>query len=129
MYRDLNGKFEALNTHMKLLETQVAQASTRNIAPLGTLPGKSEVNPRAHCNVIFALESEDTEETRYNGNFDSVNDRPIHGEGNDRSVSHLDRSASVGMIDPGPTEEKMLMLLDLSEFLYQEPIILLCHNI
>ena len=61
MYGDLNGKFEALNTHMKVLETQVAQASSASRAPPGTLLGKPEVNPKAHCNAVSAREDEESE--------------------------------------------------------------------
>ena len=63
MYGDLNGKFEALNTHMKVIETQVAQASSASRAPPGTLLGKPEVNPKAHCNAVSAREDEEAEES------------------------------------------------------------------
>lgn len=59
-----------MKTHTKLLETEVAQTSSNDIAPSGTLPGKSEVNPGAHCIVISILESGNTEEVAYDGSID-----------------------------------------------------------
>ncbi|XP_013594459.1 PREDICTED: uncharacterized protein LOC106302511 [Brassica oleracea var. oleracea] len=48
---------------MKVLETQVAQASSASRAPPGTLPGKPEVNPKAHCNAVSAREDEEAQES------------------------------------------------------------------
>ncbi|XP_010468705.1 PREDICTED: uncharacterized protein LOC104748816 [Camelina sativa] len=52
MYSELNGRIETLNTHVRVLENQVAQASVRVKAPPGTLPCKSEANPKEFLNAI-----------------------------------------------------------------------------
>ncbi|XP_010490352.1 PREDICTED: uncharacterized protein LOC104768120 [Camelina sativa] len=52
LYSELNGRIETLNTHVRVLENQVAQASARVKAPPGTLPGKSEANPKEFMNAI-----------------------------------------------------------------------------
>ncbi|CAA7019102.1 unnamed protein product [Microthlaspi erraticum] len=46
MYNDLNGKYEAVWTHVKKLDVQVAQTVEAVKRPHGTLPGKGETNPR-----------------------------------------------------------------------------------
>ncbi|CAA7051400.1 unnamed protein product [Microthlaspi erraticum] len=46
MYNDLNGKYEAVWTHVKKLDVQVAQTAEAVKRPHGTLPGKGEKNPR-----------------------------------------------------------------------------------
>ncbi|CAA7031569.1 unnamed protein product [Microthlaspi erraticum] len=46
MYNDLNGKYEAVWTHVKKLDVQVAQTAEAVKRPHGTLPGKGETNPR-----------------------------------------------------------------------------------
>ncbi|CAA7021414.1 unnamed protein product [Microthlaspi erraticum] len=45
MYNDLNGKYEAVWTHVKKLDVQVAQTAEGVKRPHGTLPGKGEQNP------------------------------------------------------------------------------------
>ncbi|XP_019090108.1 PREDICTED: uncharacterized protein LOC104738230 [Camelina sativa] len=48
MYSELNGRIESLNSHMRVLENQVAQSAARVKAPPGTLPGKNEANPKKY---------------------------------------------------------------------------------
>ncbi|CAA7018903.1 unnamed protein product [Microthlaspi erraticum] len=45
MYNDLNGKYEAVWTHVKKLDVQVSQTAEAVKRPQGTLPGKGEQNP------------------------------------------------------------------------------------
>ncbi|MBW1279365.1 hypothetical protein KYD79_26615, partial [Escherichia coli] len=52
MYSDLNGKIEAINIHMKKLDTQVAQTAENVRRQEGFLPAKTETNPRLHVNAI-----------------------------------------------------------------------------
>lgn len=52
MYGDLNGKFKALNTQVKVLETHIAQTSSVNRVPAGILPRKPEKNPKEYVNAI-----------------------------------------------------------------------------
>ena len=52
MYGELNGKFEALNTHLKVLEKQVAQTASSSRTAPGFLPGKSETNPKEFVNAV-----------------------------------------------------------------------------
>ncbi|XP_024011299.1 uncharacterized protein LOC112086560 [Eutrema salsugineum] len=51
-YLDLNGKIEALNNHVKQLDTQVAQTAGFVKRQEGFLPGKTDTNPRHHCSAI-----------------------------------------------------------------------------
>lgn len=53
MYKDLNGKFENLNIHICVLETQVARNAALVKAPLGTLSRKSEVNSKEYVQAIM----------------------------------------------------------------------------
>lgn len=46
MYKNLNRKFENLSTHMRVLETQVAENAAMVKTPRGRLPGNSETNPK-----------------------------------------------------------------------------------
>ncbi|KAL1213772.1 hypothetical protein V5N11_009953 [Cardamine amara subsp. amara] len=52
MYTNLNGKLEALNTHVKNLDTQVAQTAGAMKRQDGTLLGRTYANPRYQCNAI-----------------------------------------------------------------------------
>ncbi|KFK29220.1 hypothetical protein AALP_AA7G104900 [Arabis alpina] len=55
---DLNGKIEALNIHMKKLDTQVAQTAENVRKQKGFLPGKTDMNPKHFSNPI-TLKSEE----------------------------------------------------------------------
>ncbi|XP_024004828.1 uncharacterized protein LOC112081984 [Eutrema salsugineum] len=52
LYLDLNGKIEVLNTHVKKLDTQVAQTAEYVKRQEGFLPGKTDTNPRHYCSAI-----------------------------------------------------------------------------
>ncbi|XP_024010435.1 uncharacterized protein LOC112085454 [Eutrema salsugineum] len=52
LYLDLNGKIKALNTHVKQLDTQVAQTARSVKRQEGFLHGKTDTNPRHHCSAI-----------------------------------------------------------------------------
>ena len=57
-YNDLNNKFLQLSSHFKTLENQFASMPSTSKSPMGSLPGKSEQNPKEYCNVIFSTTSE-----------------------------------------------------------------------
>ncbi|XP_048604632.1 uncharacterized protein LOC125582144 [Brassica napus] len=50
-YNDLNNKFLQLSSHFKTLENQFASMPSTSKSPMGSLPGKSEQNPKEYCNV------------------------------------------------------------------------------
>ncbi|XP_024014252.1 uncharacterized protein LOC112088197 [Eutrema salsugineum] len=52
LYLDLNGKIEVLNTHVKKLDTQVAQTAESVKRQEGFFPGKTDTNPRHYCSAI-----------------------------------------------------------------------------
>ncbi|XP_010556514.1 PREDICTED: uncharacterized protein LOC104825822 [Tarenaya hassleriana] len=45
-------QLEGVQAHLKILNNQVAQLSSSSSRQQGTLPGKSEVNPREHLNAV-----------------------------------------------------------------------------
>ncbi|KFK31307.1 hypothetical protein AALP_AA6G095700 [Arabis alpina] len=70
MYNDLNGKFEALSSHVKKLDTQVAQTAEAIKRPQGVLPGKPEHNPKNEylgCNSITLRSGKVLEQVAGNG--------------------------------------------------------------
>ncbi|XP_024014730.1 uncharacterized protein LOC112088564 [Eutrema salsugineum] len=52
LYLDLNRKIEVLNTHVKKLDTQVAQTAESVKRQEGFLTGKTDINPRHYCSAI-----------------------------------------------------------------------------
>ncbi|KAL1193254.1 hypothetical protein V5N11_017087 [Cardamine amara subsp. amara] len=52
MYNDLNNKYKAISTHLKVLDTQVAQTADTMKRQQGVLPAKGEQNPREFVNAI-----------------------------------------------------------------------------
>ena len=51
----LNSKFEAMTTHQKIMENQIAQIAqqvSHLSRPPGHLPGQPETNPKGHINAI-----------------------------------------------------------------------------
>ncbi|XP_024009361.1 uncharacterized protein LOC112084457 [Eutrema salsugineum] len=52
LYLDLNGKIEVLNTHVKKLDTQVAQTTESVKRQEGFFPGKIDTNPMHYCSAI-----------------------------------------------------------------------------
>ncbi|KAF3507385.1 hypothetical protein F2Q69_00004912 [Brassica cretica] len=56
-YNDLNNKFLQLSSHFKALENQFASMPSTSKRPMGSLPGKSEQNPKDYCNVILSTTS------------------------------------------------------------------------
>ncbi|KAF2546204.1 hypothetical protein F2Q70_00023163 [Brassica cretica] len=55
---DLNNKFLQLSSHFKALENQFASMPSTSKSPMGSIPGKSEQNPKEYCNVILSTTSE-----------------------------------------------------------------------
>nr|VDD21737.1 unnamed protein product [Brassica oleracea] len=68
-YNDLNNKFLQLSSHFKALENQFASmpSTSKRLMhdfsrrPMGSLPGKSEHNPKEYCNVILSTTSSEIE--------------------------------------------------------------------
>ena len=60
-YNDLNNKFLQLSSHFKALENQFASMPSTSKRPMGSLPGKSEQNPKEYCNVILSTTSSEIE--------------------------------------------------------------------
>ncbi|KAF2594934.1 hypothetical protein F2Q70_00043920 [Brassica cretica] len=58
IYNDLNNKFLQLSSHFKALENQFASMPSTSKSQMGSLPEKSEQNPKEYCNVIFSTTSE-----------------------------------------------------------------------
>ncbi|XP_010481026.1 PREDICTED: uncharacterized protein LOC104759844 [Camelina sativa] len=79
MYSELNGRIESLNSHMRVLENQVAQSAARVKAPPGTLPGKNEANPKEYVNVVTLRSGKELP-------------KPQQKAGNDRSSGGTDQS-------------------------------------
>ncbi|KAL1216048.1 hypothetical protein V5N11_029615 [Cardamine amara subsp. amara] len=52
LYTYLNSKVEALNTHVKKLDTQVAQTAGAMIRQDRTLPGRTDANPKYQCSAL-----------------------------------------------------------------------------
>lgn len=59
MYADLNRKFEALNTHVKKLDIQVAQTAESLKRQEGVLPRRIYVNSRFQCSAIMLRNGEE----------------------------------------------------------------------
>ncbi|XP_048599900.1 uncharacterized protein LOC125580013 [Brassica napus] len=57
-YNDLNNKFLQLSSHFRALENQFFSMPSTSKSPMGSLPGKSEQNPKEYCNVILSTTSE-----------------------------------------------------------------------
>ena len=89
MYGELNGKFEALNTHLKVLEKQVAQTASSSRTAPGFLPGKSETNPKEFVNAITLRSGKTIEESK---------EKEI-----DRSQEQIDRSKGKEIDRSGPS--------------------------
>ncbi|XP_013608425.1 PREDICTED: uncharacterized protein LOC106315221 [Brassica oleracea var. oleracea] len=60
-YNDLNNKFSNLASHFKALENQFASMPSTSKCPMGSLPEKSEQNPKEYCNVILSTTSSEIE--------------------------------------------------------------------
>ncbi|XP_013628397.1 PREDICTED: uncharacterized protein LOC106334623 [Brassica oleracea var. oleracea] len=56
-YSDLNNKYMQLASHLKALESQVTSMPSSSKQPMGSLPGKPEMNPKESCNVVFSTTS------------------------------------------------------------------------
>ncbi|XP_024016145.1 uncharacterized protein LOC112089656, partial [Eutrema salsugineum] len=89
LYLDLNGKIEALNTHVKQLDTQVAQTAGSVKRQEGFLPGKTDTNPRHHCSAI-TLRSE-----------------PVTSDTTTSIARHQLQSEAVDAPNPKSAEEKV----------------------
>ncbi|XP_010468672.1 PREDICTED: uncharacterized protein LOC104748776 [Camelina sativa] len=79
MYSELNGRIESLNSHMRVLENQVAQSAARVKAPPGILPGKNEANPKEYVNAVTLQSGKELLE-------------PQQKAGNDQSSGGTDQS-------------------------------------
>ncbi|XP_024011322.1 uncharacterized protein LOC112086585 [Eutrema salsugineum] len=88
LYLDLNAKIEALNTHVKQLDTQVAQTTGSVKRQEGFLPGKTDTNPRHHCSAI-TLRSE-----------------PVSSDTTTSVARHQPQNKAVDVPNPKSAEEK-----------------------
>ena len=53
MFTELNNKYDNLAIHMRKIDVQLAQTAESVKRQQGTLPGKTDNNPRTeHCNAI-----------------------------------------------------------------------------
>ena len=71
-YNDLNNKFLQLSSHFKVLENQFASMPSTSKRPLGSLPGKSEQNPKEYCNVILSTTSSEIELSDHEKEVDQI---------------------------------------------------------
>ncbi|XP_010430883.1 PREDICTED: uncharacterized protein LOC104715140 [Camelina sativa] len=72
MYSELNGRIKSLNSHIRVLENQVAQSAARVKAPPGTLAGKNKANPKEYVNVITLRSGKNPDEVLNNTSDDVV---------------------------------------------------------
>lgn len=50
-YHELDGKITSLAFHVKIIDLQLAQATSSSKNPIGIFPGKPESNPKSFCSV------------------------------------------------------------------------------
>lgn len=61
MYNDIHGKFEALNTHMRVSGIKVGQTSALVKTFPGTFTRMSETNPKEYINAITLINRKEVE--------------------------------------------------------------------
>ncbi|WZZ50335.1 hypothetical protein YC2023_050442 [Brassica napus] len=71
-YNDLNKKFSNLASHFKALENQFASRHSTSKRPMGSLPEKSEQNPKEYCNVILSTTSSEIELSDHEKEVDQI---------------------------------------------------------
>ncbi|XP_033131805.1 uncharacterized protein LOC117126801 [Brassica rapa] len=71
-YNDLNNKFSNLASHFKALENQFASMTSTSKRPMGSLPDKSEQNPKEYCNVILSTTSSEIELSDHEKEVDQI---------------------------------------------------------
>ena len=71
-YNDLNNKFSNLASHFKALENQFASMPSTSKSPMGSLPEKSEHNPKEYCNVILSTTSSKIELSDHEKDVDQI---------------------------------------------------------
>ncbi|XP_048620050.1 uncharacterized protein LOC125590507 [Brassica napus] len=71
-YSDLNNKYMQLASHLKALESQFASMPSSSKQPMGSLPGKSEKNPKESCNVVFSTTSPEIELSDHDKEEDEI---------------------------------------------------------
>ncbi|XP_010527653.1 PREDICTED: uncharacterized protein LOC104804963 [Tarenaya hassleriana] len=59
----MQAQVDGMQSHLKLLDNQITQMASTSLRPSGSLPGKSETNPREHCKAIALRSSKQLEET------------------------------------------------------------------
>ncbi|XP_024014510.1 uncharacterized protein LOC112088459 [Eutrema salsugineum] len=119
LYLDLNGKIEVLNTHVKKLDTQVAQTAESVKRQEGFLPGKTNTNPRHYCSAISlrsgkkltpvlkkgVFEDEIVELDESEENFETA--EPVSSNTTTSVARHQLQSKADIAQNPKPTEEKV----------------------
>ncbi|XP_024005011.1 uncharacterized protein LOC112082144 [Eutrema salsugineum] len=119
LYMDLNGKIEVLNTHVKKLDTQVAQTAESVKRQEGFLPGKTDTNPRHYCSAISLRsgkkltpvlkkgisEDEIVELDESEENFETA--EPVSSDTTTSVARHQSQSEAQVVQNPKPTEERV----------------------
>ncbi|KFK32410.1 hypothetical protein AALP_AA6G238200 [Arabis alpina] len=125
---DLNGKIDALNIHMKKLDTQVAQTAENVKRQEGFLPARTDTNPRQHGVAAITTRSGKVVEP----NLRRSNDRRVRkfpnlsrrylDEGSTK-IAHVDRCTDTS-VDRRETQktENLQILTDVVEKVYQPKI-------
>jgi len=55
LINQLTTKFDAMASHQKAMDTQIAQHISHLSRPQGHLPGQPETNPRGHINALSTV--------------------------------------------------------------------------
>ncbi|XP_024009814.1 uncharacterized protein LOC112085105 [Eutrema salsugineum] len=119
LYLDLNGKIEVLNTHVKKLDTQVAQTAESVKRQEGFFPRKTDTNPRHYCSAISlrsgkkltpvlkknVSEDEIMELDESKENFKVA--EPMSSDTTTSVARHQSQSEAEVVQNPKPTEERV----------------------
>ncbi|XP_024013203.1 uncharacterized protein LOC112087526 [Eutrema salsugineum] len=119
LYLDLNGKIEVLNTHVKKLDTQVAQTTESVKKQEGFLPKKTDTNPRHYCSAISlrsgkklthvlkkgVSEDEIVELDESEENFETA--EPVSSDTTTSVAQHQSQSKAEVVPNSKPTEERV----------------------
>ncbi|XP_010531787.1 PREDICTED: uncharacterized protein LOC104808007 [Tarenaya hassleriana] len=78
--QEFRAQFASIEAHFKLIDNQIAQLASSSQRPSGSLPGKSETNPREHVNAI----------TLRSGKQVDAEDRPMVEQGKSSKTAAVD---------------------------------------
>ncbi|XP_024007287.1 uncharacterized protein LOC112083490 [Eutrema salsugineum] len=119
LYLDLNGKIDVLNTHVKKLDTQVAQTAESVKRQEGILPGKTDTNPSHYCSAITLRSGKNLTLVLKEGvsevkivdldeseeNFETA--EPVSSDTTTSVARHQSQSKAEVVQNPKPTEERV----------------------